>query len=76
MPELDLRRLRPQSQTVSVYTRHSSGCSKTGEPQWRRCKCAKYLYLLKEGTRKNRIFRIRESTGLTGSNPQLERIWP
>jgi integrase/recombinase XerD len=52
MPELDLRRLRPQTQTVSVYTRHSSGCSKAGEPQWRRCKCAKYLYLLKDGTRR------------------------
>ena len=27
MPDIDLRRLRPQTQTVSVYTRHSSGCS-------------------------------------------------
>ena len=52
MPDLDLRRLRPQTQTVNVYARHSSGCSKAGEPQWRRCKCAKYLYLLKDGTRK------------------------
>ena len=51
MPDIDLRRLRPQTQTVSVYTRHSAGCSKEGEPQWRRCKCAKYLYLLKDGKR-------------------------
>jgi hypothetical protein len=40
------------TQTVNVYARHSSGCSKAGEPKWRRCKCAKYLYLLKDGTRK------------------------
>jgi integrase/recombinase XerD len=52
MPDLDLRRLRPQTQTVSVYTRHSSGCSKAGEPQWRRCRCPKYLYLLKDGKRR------------------------
>lgn len=41
-----------RSRLVSVYTRHLSGRSKAGEPQWRRCKCAKYLYLLKDGTRK------------------------
>jgi len=52
MPDIDLRRLRPQTQTVSVYTRHSSGCPKTGEPQWRRCRCPKYLYLLKDGNRR------------------------
>lgn len=52
MPELDLRQLRLQSQTVSVYTRHSASCPKVGEPQWRRCKCAKYLYLLKNGKRR------------------------
>src|SRR6267378_8464994 len=41
--------LRPKTQTVSVYTRHSADCSRKGEPQWRRCKCAKYLYLLRDG---------------------------
>src|ERR1700757_454591 len=51
MPDIDLRRLRPQTQTVSVYTRHSSTCPKEGEPQWRRCRCPKYLYLLKDGKR-------------------------
>ncbi len=44
--------LRPKTQTVSVYTRHSADCSKKGEPQWRRCKCAKYLYLLRDGKNK------------------------
>ena len=52
MPDLDLRRLRSETQTISVYTRHSSRCSRAGELQWRRCKCAKYLYLLKDGTRR------------------------
>jgi hypothetical protein len=44
--------LRPKTQTVSVYTRHSADCSKKGEPQWRRCKCSKYLYLLRDGKNK------------------------
>jgi hypothetical protein len=44
--------LRPKTQTVSVYTRHSADCPKKGEPQWRRCKCAKYLYLLRDGKNK------------------------
>src|SRR5258708_24919045 len=44
--------LRPKTQTVSVYTRHSADCSKKGEPQWRRCKCAKYLYMLRDGKNK------------------------
>jgi site-specific recombinase XerD len=44
--------VRPKTQTVSVYTRHSADCSKKGEPQWRRCKCAKYLYLLRDGNDK------------------------
>jgi hypothetical protein len=44
MHELKAASLRPKTQTVSVYTRHSADCSKRGEPQWRRCKCAKYLY--------------------------------
>ena len=52
MSEIDLKRLRPQTQAVSVYTRHSAGCSKAGEPQWRRCRCPKYLYMLKGGKRR------------------------
>src|ERR1700758_3735927 len=47
-----LKAVRPKTQTVSVYTRHSATYSKKGEPQWRRCKCAKYLYLLRDGKNK------------------------
>ena len=49
MHELNPALLRPKTQTISVHTRHSADCSKKGEPQWRRCKCAKYLYLLRDG---------------------------
>jgi hypothetical protein len=52
MQELKTVSLRPKTQTVSVYTRHSADCSKKGEPQWRRCRCAKYLYLLRDGKNK------------------------
>jgi hypothetical protein len=52
MQALNAVSLRPKTQTVSVYTRHSADCSKKGEPQWRRCKCAKYLYLLRDGKNK------------------------
>ncbi|RRA48460.1 tyrosine-type recombinase/integrase [Acidipila sp. EB88] len=38
-----------ETQTVSVYTRHSAACSKAGDPKWRRCSCIKYIYTLKGG---------------------------
>ena len=44
--------LRSKTQTVSVYTRHSAKCSKKGEPLWKRCKCGKFLYLLRDGKNK------------------------
>jgi len=49
MHDLKVVSLRPKTQTVSVYTRYSADCPKKGEPQWKRCKCAKYLYLLRNG---------------------------
>src|SRR5258708_2522096 len=52
MHELRVSSPRPKPKTVPVYTRHSSDCSKKGEPQWRRCKCAKYFYLLRDGKNK------------------------
>ena len=75
MPDLDLRRLRPQTKTVSVYTRHSAGCSKTGEPQWRRCGCAKYLYLLKEGTRKTISAKTRSWEKAEVKAQQIRDAW-
>jgi hypothetical protein len=52
MQALKIVSLRPKTQTVSVYTRHSADCSKKDESQWRRCRCPKYLYLLRDGNDK------------------------
>lgn len=35
--------------TISVFTRHSAGCPKADNPQWRRCKCRKSLYIRENG---------------------------
>ncbi len=46
---LDQNSLRIRTETVKVYTRHTSDCPKEDDPQWRRCKCRKYLYIYKDG---------------------------
>jgi hypothetical protein len=35
---------------VSVFTRHSTDCSRKNDRYWKRCNCRKWLYV--EGTRK------------------------
>jgi integrase/recombinase XerD len=75
MPDIDLRRLRPQTQTVSVYTRHSSTCPKAGEPQWRRCKCAKYLYLLKNGKRQTVSAKTRSWEKAEAKAQEIRDAW-
>ena len=75
MPDIDLRRLRPQTQTVSVYTRHSSGCSKEGEPQWRRCRCPKYLYLLKNGKRRTVSAKTRSWDKAEAKAQEIRDAW-
>ena len=52
MKDLKVSALRPKTQTVSVYTRHISDCSKKHDPHWKRCNCAKYIYLLRDGKNK------------------------
>jgi site-specific recombinase XerD len=37
------------STTISVFTRHSGECPRSDEPQWRRCKCRKSLYIREGG---------------------------
>ena len=51
MPELDLRRFRPQIIRLTAPIEV--------EPQWRRCAYAKYLYLLKDGIKKTVSAKIR-----------------
>ena len=75
MPDIDLKRLRPQTQTVSVYTRHSVGCSKAGEPQWRRCKCSKYLYLLKDGKRRTLSAKTRSWEKAEAKAQEIRDAW-
>ena len=75
MPDIDLRRPRPQTQTVSVYTRHSSGCSKAGEPQWRRCRCPKYLYLLKDGKRQTVSAKTRSWEKAEAKAQEIRDAW-
>ncbi len=35
--------------TISVFTRHSEDCAKRADPQWKRCKCRKSLYIREGG---------------------------
>src|ERR1039457_2107268 len=35
--------------TISVFARHSQDCPKRDDPQWRRSKCRKSLYIREEG---------------------------
>src|SRR5262245_5339432 len=33
------------AKTVKVYARHKADCAHRGKPEWRRCRCTKYLYI-------------------------------
>lgn len=35
--------------TITVFTRHSSDCTQRENPQWKRCKCRKSLYIYEGG---------------------------
>lgn len=37
------------STTITVFTRHSSECPNKENPQWKRCKCRKSLYIREDG---------------------------
>ena len=37
------------SLTISVFTRHSAECPQRDNPQWKRCKCRKSLYIYETG---------------------------
>src|ERR1700679_4296758 len=37
------------SLTITVFARHSAECPKRDEPQWKRCKCRKSLYIREGG---------------------------
>ena len=37
------------SLTITVFVRHSADCPKGDDPQWKRCKCRKSLYIREGG---------------------------
>jgi len=37
------------SLTISVFTRHTKKCPKLADPQWKRCKCRKSIYIRERG---------------------------
>lgn len=39
----------PSTFTVTVFTRHSAECPKKDNPQWKRCRCRKSLYIYEDG---------------------------
>ena len=42
----------PSTFTITVFTRHSDDCSYKDNPQWKRCKCRKSIYLYEGGKKK------------------------
>jgi integrase/recombinase XerD len=59
--------------TVTVYTRHSSACSRKADPYWRRCRCPKWLYINENGERTQRSARTRSWDGADEQRRSLER---
>ena len=53
--------------TVSVFTRHSNDCPKHDDPQWRRCKCRKSLYVYESG-------KVKYISARTRSWEQAEKV--
>jgi hypothetical protein len=45
----------PSTFTVTVFTRHSRDCSYKDNPQWKRCKCRKSVYICQVGKRLYRL---------------------
>jgi hypothetical protein len=45
--------------TIGAYARHSASCPRKSDPYWRRCHCAKWLYIHSDGKRKQRSAKTR-----------------
>ncbi|MGA2167904.1 MAG: site-specific integrase [Terracidiphilus sp.] len=55
--------------TITVYTRHSAACAKQTDPQWRNCKCRKYLYVYENGVAR----RVSAKTRVWGTAEKLAK---
>src|ERR1035437_1507916 len=53
--------------TITVLTRHASDCPQHVNPQWKRCKCRKSLYIYENG-------KVRYASAKTRSWEQAERV--
>jgi integrase len=53
--------------TVTLFTRHAPECSQKGNPQWKRCKCRKSLYIYFDG-------RVSYKSAKTRSWEQAEKV--
>lgn len=53
--------------TITVFTRHSPDCSQRDNPQWKRCRCRKSLYIYEGG-------RVTYKSARTRSWEQAERL--
>jgi hypothetical protein len=67
--------LRPQAQTVSVYSRHTSHCSKKRDPHWKHCKCVKYIYMLRDGNNKTISAKTRSWTKAEQQAQEIRDSW-
>jgi len=59
----------PSTFIVTVFTRHSRDCSYKDNPQWKRCKCRKSVYICEGGKRLRMSIRTR-------SGGQAEKLAP
>ena len=75
MPPLNVRSLQAKTQTVSVYTRHTSDCSKKNDPHWKRCDCVKYIYLLRDGKNKTISAKTRSWTKAEQQAHEIRDSW-
>lgn len=59
--------MHPSTTTIRVFTRHSSGCSKKEDRNWRCCNCRKSLYVYENGA-------VRFVSAKTRSWEQAEKL--
>jgi integrase/recombinase XerD len=53
--------------TISLFVRHNPTCPKRDDPQWKRCKCRKSLYIYENG-------KVRYQSAKTRSWEQAEKV--
>src|ERR1017187_5661067 len=41
--------VQPATTTITVFTRHSAGCSFKGKREYKKCNCRKALYIYEDG---------------------------